>query len=744
MRSQPIVEPGLPGLVKAGALAQANVVGTVLRNLVFVLSTFVYLGQPFHTPLGALLAALTFWWGAFRLITLKLSDGWVIADAVIAVVLCVCEVFLVGADNPDVSSSFTRSIAEAVVVAVAVSMPVRISVPTIVATILACVAGHWIIHTDHIDWTPLYFLVDGGVAAAVRWAFVRAAASADTIAEAVRAERLHSEVASARRRFERDQMALLHDTAASTLLMIGDGVVPDRDRLADQAARDVRLLESASLEISDYGLVDLTGGLEQVCRESHCVPSIRAGGPVLVTRAVRSAVCGATREALNNAARHSRAGSVEVTLRDRSVTITDDGRGFAVDGRAGYGIRASIEGRMRRAGGTADIDSAPGHGTRVSLTWQDHEVRQYDDSPIDPSRVLRGYGYGLSVGAVIATLELAPRVLTGPVPYLWAQLCLIALCAGAGIVAALTIARRIGRLGDLYAALLFVLSPIALLLLPADGLIGGQNWAMGPAGWGLLALLVAAGQPRTVLALSAIVSTWCIDAAIVLVRANDPYEFANVGYLVVCVGMMHVFAIVFARILRLSVIHARELDAERTRLQTEQAIAAALQADYRERFSNLARTVIPVLKLLADRSISSDDPEVQELARAESARLRRLFAQSDAFDHPLVQHLRRGLDEAERRGVAVGFDLDNRPPDLPVDESGQTVSALNDLIDGASSRVRLVMTSSPSEVTVSVVSDCESELLDSVRDKLDGSRYELTTAGSVAWVRVYFPVPVSA
>lgn len=743
MRSQPIVEPGLPGLVKAGALAQANVVGTVLRNVVFVLSTFVYTGQPFHTPLGALLAALTFWWGTLRLITLKLSDGWVIADAVIAVVLCASEVFLVGADNPDVSSSFTRSIAEAVVVAVAVSMPVRISVPTIVATIVAAVAGHWVIHPDHVDWTAFYFLVDGAVAAAVRWAFVRAAGSADAFAEAVRAERLKSEVASARRRFERDQMALLHDTAASTLLMIGDGVVPDRDRLADQAARDVRLLESASLEASDYGLVDVTGALEQVCRESQCVPSIRASGPVLVTRAVRSAVCGATREALNNAARHSMAGSVEVTLRDRSVTITDDGRGFIVVGHAGYGIRASIEGRMRRAGGAADIDSAPGFGTRVSLTWQDPEMPHHGDSPIDPSRVLRGYGYGLSVGAVIATLELAPRVLTGPVPILWVQLCLIAFCAGAGVVAALSISRRIGRLGDVYAALLFLSNPVALLLLPADGLIGGQNWVLGPSGWGLLALLVGAGQPRTALALTAIVATWCVDAAIVLVRANDPYEFADVGYMVVSVGLMHVFAILFARILRLSVIHARELDTERTRLQTAQAIAAALQADYRERFSDLARTVIPMLKLLADRSISSDDPEVQDLARAESARLRRLFAQSDAFDHPLVQHLRRGLDEAERRGVTVGFDLDNRPPDLPVDESTQTISALNDLIDGASRRVRLVVTSSPSEVTVSVVSDCESKLLDRVRRKLDGSRYELTVDGSVAWVRVYFPVAVS-
>ncbi|CAM3967713.1 ATP-binding protein [Smaragdicoccus niigatensis] len=742
MRSQPIVEPGLPGLVKAGALAQANALGTVVRNAVFLFAAVVYLAQPFHTHWGNLLAAATFAWGVGRLLTLSLSFRWVVADGVFGAGLCAAEVLLVGPGFGDPSMSFTRAIAEAVVVSVAISMPTRISAPIIGSAILACLFGHWLVDGS-LDPTVLYPLVDGFVAAAIRWGFVRAAFAADQLSDAVRVERLRSEVAQARRRFEREQLALLHDTAASTLLMVGDGSAPDRDRLAQQAAHDVVRLEAAAKSARNDAQVDLVAALAEVCAECQCSARLVSSGPVTVTRTILGAVCGATREALNNANRHSKARHVDVSVQGRLVTITDDGVGFAAYRNAGYGIRASIEDRMRRAGGEGTVESVPGVGTQVRLTWPDDEPSDRPESPIDPDRVQRGFGYGIAAGSLVATLELVPRVFTAPVPYLWAQLLLITLTLASSVIAGLATAGVVVRLAEWYAPFAFLLSPIALLLLPEQGLIGGQNWVFGVNGWGVVALLVGAGRPRTALALGSVAATWTIDSVIILARSDSPNSAAYVGYMMVAIGTLQVFAVLFARLLRTSVLRSRELDAERTRLQTEQAIAAALQADYRERFSDLARTVIPVLRLLADRPIASDDPEVQELARAESARLRRLFAQSDAFDHPLVQHLRRGLDEAERRGVTVGFDLDSRPPDLPVEESTQTVSALNDLIDGARSRVRLVVTSSPSIVTVSVVSDCESDLVDNVRARLDGSRYELTTDGSVVWVRVHFPVPVS-
>jgi PAS domain S-box-containing protein len=84
-------------------------------------------------------------------------------------------------------------------------------------------------------------------------------------------------------------------------------------------------------------------------------------------------------EALNNAAKHADASSVEVSLRcnDASaiLTIADDGRGFAPDAvppdRLGVGIMRE---RAAAIDATLAIDSAPGRGTRVTASWSSHET----------------------------------------------------------------------------------------------------------------------------------------------------------------------------------------------------------------------------------------------------------------------------------------------------------------------------------------------------------------------------------
>jgi two-component system sensor histidine kinase UhpB len=77
-------------------------------------------------------------------------------------------------------------------------------------------------------------------------------------------------------------------------------------------------------------------------------------------------------EALNNAARHSGAGRVEVRLRRRDdggvvLTVADDGRGFAFDAaQRGLGI-AGMRERALLVGAELTIESRPGAGTTVRL-----------------------------------------------------------------------------------------------------------------------------------------------------------------------------------------------------------------------------------------------------------------------------------------------------------------------------------------------------------------------------------------
>jgi signal transduction histidine kinase len=87
----------------------------------------------------------------------------------------------------------------------------------------------------------------------------------------------------------------------------------------------------------------------------------------------RSEVLGIVREALGNVARHARASHVRVSLRRQpaalSVTIADDGQGFALDDpgpEVHHGL-AKMRAGAARLGGTLEIDSARGAGTRISL-----------------------------------------------------------------------------------------------------------------------------------------------------------------------------------------------------------------------------------------------------------------------------------------------------------------------------------------------------------------------------------------
>jgi two-component system nitrate/nitrite sensor histidine kinase NarX len=89
-------------------------------------------------------------------------------------------------------------------------------------------------------------------------------------------------------------------------------------------------------------------------------------------------------EALVNARKHSRARNVLVRLTEQSgahrVVIEDDGCGFAFEGRlSGSELErrrlgpAIIKERARIADAQLAIDSTPGAGTRVELTFSGAE-----------------------------------------------------------------------------------------------------------------------------------------------------------------------------------------------------------------------------------------------------------------------------------------------------------------------------------------------------------------------------------
>ena len=186
-----------------------------------------------------------------------------------------------------------------------------------------------------------------------------------------------------RRRLARD----LHDGVGQNLTALKHRLAQLRDGAQDAALRDAldaavelcadtledtrelsRLLRPTILD--DLGLepalrwlgrsVGDTAGLA-VTVEIEPLPALDGERQTLVFRIAQ--------EALNNIAKHAQARSVLLRLVERDgrlqLQVVDDGAGFDQAQVAGGSGISGMRERLRLFGGTLEVHSAPGHGTRL-------------------------------------------------------------------------------------------------------------------------------------------------------------------------------------------------------------------------------------------------------------------------------------------------------------------------------------------------------------------------------------------
>jgi hypothetical protein len=199
----------------------------------------------------------------------------------------------------------------------------------------------------------------------------RGARRVDELAGATASLRRDAELTTARRADVEDHLAMLHDTVAATLTAAssrGAGGTALRRRARSDLSRlepPPRTATFAELTAPPPGS-PLTVAVS--LPEAH-VPAI-PGHAIQALLAARD-------EAFRNVERHAGTGRARLEVRLPApgaveVAVIDDGRGFRPDvvpdgGR--LGLRLSVDARMRRAGGSARVVSAPGAGTRVELRW---------------------------------------------------------------------------------------------------------------------------------------------------------------------------------------------------------------------------------------------------------------------------------------------------------------------------------------------------------------------------------------
>ena len=175
---------------------------------------------------------------------------------------------------------------------------------------------------------------------------------------------------------ERAQMAArIHDSVLQTLTLV--------QKHADDPQRVQQLARAEERELRDwlYGEPkpgeSITAALAEASQEVEerhgvSIDVVTVGDAPVDSRV--EALLSAAQEAMVNAAKHAGVSSVQVFAEVEpeliSVFVRDRGQGFVradvPDDRAG--VRDSIEARMQRAGGTAQIRSVVGDGTEIALT----------------------------------------------------------------------------------------------------------------------------------------------------------------------------------------------------------------------------------------------------------------------------------------------------------------------------------------------------------------------------------------
>jgi signal transduction histidine kinase len=119
--------------------------------------------------------------------------------------------------------------------------------------------------------------------------------------------------------------------------------------------------------LESYGVVE---ALRSMCRHTPLPVRIVDEGLGRQPSAAESTVYFCCLEALQNAAKHAGRGAsatVRLGVEERTVwfTVEDDGRGFDASTARGTGLR-NLRDRVAAMGGSLDVESETGHGTRVA------------------------------------------------------------------------------------------------------------------------------------------------------------------------------------------------------------------------------------------------------------------------------------------------------------------------------------------------------------------------------------------
>ncbi|TPW77251.1 sensor histidine kinase [Schumannella soli] len=229
----------------------------------------------------------------------------------------------------------------------------------------------------------VYSVILGGVITIIMIVLRRAARAVDT-AQQMALRRYGHAVRQHAIEAERVQVdAIVHDSVLTTLLSAARAYTPEAKELAATMASNAigHLRDAAAVAPDSDAEVRVAVVATRVADAASTMSqpfkvTVAEAGRAVVPITVAEAVYSAAVQAMVNSLQHAGDGvkrwvTVEAEGDGIRIEIGDTGRGFdpRVVPTERLGVRVSILERVTSAGGVAELDSAPGEGTRVRLRW---------------------------------------------------------------------------------------------------------------------------------------------------------------------------------------------------------------------------------------------------------------------------------------------------------------------------------------------------------------------------------------
>ncbi len=408
--------------------------------------------------------------------------------------------------------------------------------------------------------------------------------------------------------------ALVHDEALATLALAASPLPVPTDRLAAQARRAVDML-TRLVDDDAGGVVPLEAALSSEARAFGAEYTPPASNVPPLPPAAREAILGATRQALDNARRHASGASRSMTVRVSGgavdVEIADTGDGFdptrIADDR--LGVRQSIVGRMARIpGGAARVESAPGQGTRVVLSYIPEDAVEVA-VPGDRRSLRRGAAF-IGAGFVVVQVACAIVMVVAD-PSSWPRQLAILLVV---VIAAEALRRSPGLVPGLGRTAVVVAAAVlgAVITVVAAPTTYGDLWPVVALAFLLVGLAIR-GRYATALVAGAVV--------IAIVIAGGLVDGASLGQILALTtrpALIVVIATVMLLVVRRMQRRIAALHHQAVTAAEQESWSRGARAELRERTDDLARTVVPLLSRIGEGHPVSD-ADRREYAALEGA-----------------------------------------------------------------------------------------------------------------------------